>query len=93
MTDKVTVQLVNISAPEIVKLLAFKAEHLVTCDHGHMDAFAVPYVAHHDRPPMREHDKGCAYCPAIARQIARYLLIAFSQSSTSRQSYTAEPAC
>jgi hypothetical protein len=55
MTDEVPVQLVNIGTPEIVKLLALKAEHLVTCDHGHMDAFAVQYVAHHDRPPVQRN--------------------------------------
>jgi len=30
MTDEVAVQLVNVHNPEIVKLLALKAKHLVT---------------------------------------------------------------
>jgi hypothetical protein len=53
MADQVTVQLINVDAPEIVKLLALKAKYLVTSDHGDMDAFAIQYVAIHDRPPMR----------------------------------------
>jgi hypothetical protein len=48
MTDEVAVQHVNVGAPEIVKLLALKAEHLVTCDNGDMDALAVQYVSIHD---------------------------------------------
>jgi hypothetical protein len=47
-TDEVAVQLVNVDTPEIVQLLALKAEHLATCDHGDMDAFAIQYVAIHD---------------------------------------------
>jgi hypothetical protein len=61
MPDEVAVQLVNISTPEIVKLLAFKAEHLVTCDHGDMDAIAVQYVANHDWPPMRRNKKAALF--------------------------------
>jgi hypothetical protein len=77
MTDEVAVQLVNVSTPEIVKLLARKAKHLVTYDYGDMDAFAVQYVAIHDRPPMRPPWQRCACWPAIARQIARYFPFAF----------------
>jgi hypothetical protein len=51
MADQVTVQLVNVDTPKIVKFLALKAKHLVTCDHCDMDAFAIQYVAIHDRPP------------------------------------------
>src|SRR5258708_39882203 len=37
-----------------------------------MDAFAVEYIAVHDRPPIEvPHGKGCACWAAIARQIAR----------------------
>jgi hypothetical protein len=32
MTDEVAVQLVKVGTPEIVKLFALKAEHLVTCE-------------------------------------------------------------
>jgi hypothetical protein len=80
MTDEVAVQLVNVDTPKIVKFLALKAKHLVTCDHGDMDAFAIQYVAIHDPPPMhgRPRRKGCACCPAIARQIARYFPFTFS---------------
>jgi hypothetical protein len=36
-----------------------------------MDAFAVEYIAVHDRPPIEvPHGKGCACWTAIARQIA-----------------------
>src|SRR5260221_6453993 len=39
-----------------------------------MDAFAVEYIAVHDRPPIEvPHAKGCACWAAIARQIARGL--------------------
>jgi hypothetical protein len=68
MTDEVAVQLVNVDTPQIVKLLALKAKHLVTCDHGDVDAFAVQYVAIHDRPPMQgPRDKDCACRKAITR--------------------------
>jgi hypothetical protein len=55
MTDEVAVQLVNVDTPEIVKLLALKAKHPVTCDDGDMYAVAIPYVAIHDQPPMQLH--------------------------------------
>ena len=55
MTDEIAVQLVNVDTPEIVKLLALKTKHLVTSDHGDMDAFAIQYVAIYDRPPMRRN--------------------------------------
>jgi hypothetical protein len=78
MTDEVAVQLVNIGTPEIVKLLALEAKYLVTCDNGDMDALAIQYVAIHDPPPIEVlHDKGCACCPPIARQIAFYFPFAF----------------
>jgi hypothetical protein len=56
-TDQITVQLINVDAPEFVKLLALKAEHLATCDHSDMDAFAIEYVAIHDRPPYGARGK------------------------------------
>jgi hypothetical protein len=65
MTDEVAVQLVNVDTPEIVKLSALKVKHLVTYDHGDMDAFAVQYVAIHGRPPVQGKD--CACRKAIAR--------------------------
>jgi hypothetical protein len=55
MTDEVAVQLVNVDTPEIVELLAPKAEHLATIDHGDMDAVAIQYIAIHKRPPMQEY--------------------------------------
>jgi hypothetical protein len=55
MTNEVAVQLVNVDTPQIVKLLALKAEHLMTIDHGDMDAVAIQYIAIHDRPPMQEY--------------------------------------
>jgi hypothetical protein len=55
MTDEVAVQLINVDTPEIVKLLALKAKHFATGDHGDLDAFAIQYVAIHDRPPMRRN--------------------------------------
>src|ERR1700753_423356 len=63
MTDKVAVQLVNVRTLKIVKLLTFKAEDLVVHDYGYMDAFAVEYIAVHDRPPVS--------AKAARRQIAR----------------------
>src|SRR5216683_697374 len=40
-------------------------------DQADMDAFAVEYIAVHDRPPIEvPHAKGCACWAAIARQIA-----------------------
>ena len=39
-------------SPKIVKLLTFKAENLVVHDHADMDAFAVQYIAVHDRRPI-----------------------------------------
>jgi hypothetical protein len=53
MSDEVAIQLVDVDAPEIVKLLALEIKHLVTSDHGDKDAFAIQYIAIHDRPPMR----------------------------------------
>jgi hypothetical protein len=39
-----------------------------------MDAFAVEYIAVHDRPPIEvPHGKGCACWAEIARQFARSL--------------------
>jgi hypothetical protein len=56
---------------KIVKLLTFEAEDRVARDHADMDAFAVEYIAVHDRPPIEvPHGKGCACWAAIARQIA-----------------------
>src|SRR5258708_5149250 len=56
---------------KIVKLLTFEAEDRVTRNHADMDAFAVEYIAVHDRPPIEvPHAKGCACWAAIARQIA-----------------------
>jgi hypothetical protein len=61
--------------------LTFEAEDRVTRDHADMDAFAVEYIAVHDRPPIEvPHAKGCACWAAIARQIALGLLaIHFAQ--------------
>ena len=39
-------------SPKIVKLLTFKAEDRVVQDHADMNAFAVDYIAVHDRPPL-----------------------------------------
>jgi hypothetical protein len=85
MTDEIAVQLVNIDAPEIVNLLALKVEHLATRDHGDMDAFAIQYIAVHDRPPVQGWTsvKGCARWPAIARQIVRWLRGPLSPSTLS----------
>src|SRR6202043_4076420 len=50
---------------------------------GNVEAIAIEKIAAHDRSPMeRPRGKGCAYCPGIARQIARsnYFLFAFSQA-------------
>jgi hypothetical protein len=58
MTDEVAVQPVNVDTPQIVKLLALKVEHLVTIDHGDMDAVAIQNVAIHDRPPIQEYPGG-----------------------------------
>jgi hypothetical protein len=55
MTDEVAIQFVNVDTPQIVKLLALKAKHLVTIDHGDMDAVAIQYIAIHDRPPIQEY--------------------------------------
>jgi hypothetical protein len=52
MTDEVAVQLVNVDTPQVVKLLALKAKHLVTRDHRDMDAITIQYVAIYDQPPM-----------------------------------------
>src|SRR2546423_14836754 len=83
MADEVAVQLINVGTSEIVKLFAFKAEHLMTRDHGNMDALAIQYVAHHDRHlQCGETGQSCAYCPPIARQIAFYFRFAFGPSST-----------
>jgi len=47
-----------------------------------MDAFAVEYIAVHDRPPIEvPRGKGCAWWAAIARQIA---LSAISPSPSAR---------
>src|ERR1700730_7805900 len=71
MTNKVAIQLVNVRTLKIVKLLTFEAEDRVAPDHADMDAFAVEYIAVHDRPPIEvPHGKGCACWAAIARQIA-----------------------
>jgi hypothetical protein len=53
MTDEVAVQLVNVDTPEIVKLLTLKVKHLATWNQGDMDAFAIQYVANHDRAPIQ----------------------------------------
>src|SRR5712671_2359111 len=45
-------QLVNVRTLKIVELLTFKAEDLVAHDHADMDAFAVEYIAVHDRRPL-----------------------------------------
>jgi len=55
MTDEVAIQFVNVDTTYIVKLLALKAKHLVTIDHGNMGAAAIQYIAIHDRPPMHEY--------------------------------------
>src|SRR5260221_14315992 len=61
----------NVRTLKIVKLLTFEAEDRVTRNHADMDAFAVEYIAVHDRPPIEvPHAKGCACWAAIARQIA-----------------------
>src|SRR5258707_2077901 len=71
MTNQVAIQLVNVRTLKIVKLLTFEAEDRVTRNHADMDAFAVEYIAVHDRPPIEvPHAKGCACWAAIARQIA-----------------------
>src|SRR5260221_3717019 len=83
MADEVAVQLINVGTPEIVKLFAFKAEHLMTCDHGDMDALAVHYVAHHGRHlQCGGTGQSCACCPPIARQIAFYFRFALGPSTT-----------
>jgi hypothetical protein len=61
MANQVTVQLVNVNTPEIVKLFAFTVENCGTDDHGDMTTLAVEYVAVHDRTPKLEPSgKGCA---------------------------------
>jgi len=52
--------------------LTFEAEDRVACDHADKDAFAVDYIAIHDRPPIEvpHYGKGCAYWVTIARRIA-----------------------
>jgi hypothetical protein len=72
MADQVTVQLINVDTPKIVKFLALKAKYLVTCNNSDMDAFAIQYVAIHDRPPCGARGKGCARWSAIAREIDAY---------------------
>src|SRR5476649_2766119 len=68
MANQVTVQLINVHAPEIVKLLAIMTENCGTDDHGNMDAFAIEYVAVHDGSPVLGlRDKGCASWSAKAR--------------------------
>jgi hypothetical protein len=52
MTNQVAIQLVNLRALKIVKLLTSKAEDLDTNDHADMDAFAVQYIPVHDRHPI-----------------------------------------
>src|SRR6202051_3844794 len=52
MTNQVAIQLVNARTLKIVKLLTFKAEDRVVQDHADMNAFAVDYIAVHDRPPL-----------------------------------------
>src|SRR5258707_5068588 len=52
MTNQVAIQLVNVRTLKIVKLLTFTAEDRVIHDHADMDAFAVEYIAVHDRPPI-----------------------------------------
>src|SRR5882757_9455674 len=47
-----SIQLVNVRTFKIVELLTFKAEDLVAHDHADMDAFAVEYIAVHDRRPL-----------------------------------------
>src|SRR6266481_8469429 len=83
MTHKAAIQLVNARTLKTVKLLTFEAEDRVACDHADKDAFAVDYIAIHDRPPIEvPHDgKGCAYWVTIARQIA---LSAISPSPSAR---------
>jgi hypothetical protein len=72
MANQVTVQLVNIDAPEIVKLFALTVEYCGTDDHGDNGAFGIEYVAVHiDLPGFGPRGKGCACCPAKARQITR----------------------
>jgi hypothetical protein len=71
MSNQVAIQLVNVRPLKIVKLLTFEAEDRVARDHADMDAFAVEYIAVHDRPPIEApHGKGCACRVAIVRQIA-----------------------
>jgi hypothetical protein len=52
MTNQVAIQLVNVRTLKIVELLTFKAEDRVVHDHADMNAFAVDYIAVHDRPPL-----------------------------------------
>src|ERR1700716_1660109 len=71
MTNQVAIQLVNVRTLKIVKLLTFEAEDRVVHDHADMDAFAVEYIAVHDRPRLeRPRGKGCACWAAIASQIS-----------------------
>jgi hypothetical protein len=72
MANQVAVQLINVYAPQIVELLALMAENGGTRNHGDIDAFAVEYVAVHDRSPGAGlRDKGCACWQSKARQIVR----------------------
>jgi hypothetical protein len=52
MTNQVAIQLVNVRTLKIVKLLTSEAEDCGAGDHPDMDAFAVEYIAVHDRAPI-----------------------------------------
>jgi hypothetical protein len=70
MANQVTIQLINVDASEIVKLLALTAENCRTYDHGDVDALTAEYVAVHDRSPaLGLRGKGCACWQPKARQI------------------------
>ena len=50
--DKLSGQFVYADAPKIVELPTPKIENSRTADRRDMDAFAVEYIAVHDRPPI-----------------------------------------
>jgi hypothetical protein len=98
MANQVTVQLINVDAPEIVKLLALIAENCRTRDHGNMDAVAIEYVAVHDRSPVlvssrrrlrplagESETNHALVTPASRSARLSYLPFTFSPSSTRRR--------